>query len=95
MSGYECGRCGARWLHHTRLDLQNGKSESDTAIPITRVNLNSHVVQRIKERMDLSHLWIIEPGPDGLEAYPTEEAAGSIWRVVQDAIKEAGWRVCT
>ena len=60
---------------------------------MTRDTLNRHVMQRIKERMDLSHLWLIEPGPDGPEVYATEAAAASIWRVVQDALNEAGWGI--
>jgi hypothetical protein len=64
----------------------------DKSLPLLRRDLDVHVEQRIKERMDLSHLYLIEPGPDGPEACATEAAAASIWRVVQDAIQEAGWR---
>lgn len=69
--------------------------KSKTTAPLPRHNLNLHVAQRIKERMELGHLYLVEPGPDGPEASATGAAPASIWRVVQDAIQEAGWRICT
>ena len=52
-----------------------------------------HVEQRIQERCNLGHLYMIEQSDDGPVACMTDEAAASIWRAVYGAIKEAGWRI--
>ena len=57
------------------------------------LRLGVYVVQRIQERANLGHLYEIEDTPDGPMAYMTEAGAKSIWRVVQDALDEAGWRI--
>jgi hypothetical protein len=55
--------------------------------------LKRYVEQCIQERANLGHLYQIEDGPDGPEAALTDCAAASLWRAVQDAIREAGWRI--
>jgi hypothetical protein len=54
-------------------------------------DMDAHVEQRIQERLNLSHLWEIETDEDGYpQASATPKAAASLWRVVQDAVREAG-----
>lgn len=61
--------------------------------PLSEEKLERHVEQRIQERANLGHLYRIEDGHDGPEAMLTGRAAASLWRAVQDAIREAGWRI--
>lgn len=61
--------------------------------PLSEEKLELHVEQRIQERANLGHLYKIEDGPEGPEASFTPSAATSLWRVVQDAVREAGWRI--
>lgn len=60
---------------------------------LTPDQLNVHVVQSIKERLDLGHLYTITLEEDGHEASCRPEAAASVWRAVVDAIAEAGWNI--
>ncbi len=55
--------------------------------------MHSHVEQRIQERMNLGHLYRIEQGDEGPEGCCSPRAAASVWRVVLDAVREAGWRI--
>ena len=63
------------------------------AFPLSERDLETHVEQRIAERMALTHLYRIEQGENGPCAVPRGQAAASIWRVVQDAVREAGGRI--
>ena len=56
---------------------------------LTEARMHMHVEQRIHERLNLSHLWRVEDG----EAVAADGAAASVWRVVQDAVREAGWKM--
>lgn len=75
--------------------MQNSETPTTVTIiqPLSEEKLQTHVEQRIQERADLGHLYRIEDGPDGPEAMLTGRAAASLWRAVQDAIREAGWRI--
>ena len=62
-------------------------------IPLSEEKMHAHVEQRIQERADLQHNYEITQGDDGPEASFTGCAAASIWRVVLDAVREAGWKI--
>jgi hypothetical protein len=62
-------------------------------VTLTNDQLNTHVIQAIKERLDLGHLYTIELGEDDYEAACRPEAAASVWRAAVDAIIEAGWNI--
>jgi hypothetical protein len=67
--------------------------DNPTMLPLSVEKLDIHLEQRIQERLNLGHLYQIEDSEDGPEACCTGRAAASIWRVVQDAIREAGWKI--
>jgi hypothetical protein len=60
---------------------------------LTNDQLTTHVIQAIKERLDLGHLYTITLEEDGHEASCRPEAAASVWRAVVGAIAEAGWNI--
>ena len=62
-------------------------------IPLSEAQLHTHVEQRIQERANLGHLYVIEQAEDGPVAVLRGNAAASILRVVLDAVREAGWKV--
>lgn len=68
-------------------------NDPKTTRPLSEEKLEIHVEQSIRERASLGHLYRIEDGPDGPEATLTGRAAASLWRAVQDAVREAGWRI--
>lgn len=71
-----------------------GVPQTTTKFPAqTEAVMQAHVEQRIQERLNLGHLYCVEDGEDGPEASCTGPAAASVWRVVLDAVREAGWRV--
>jgi hypothetical protein len=81
-------------LRHRQSQKMPDKTE-DSCHPLSEEKLARYVEQRIQERANLGHLYQIEDGPDGPEAAFTDCAAASLWRVVQDAIREAGWKITT
>jgi len=68
--------------------------EKTTRLPLDELSLDAHVEDAIMERANLRHLYDIEQGEGGPEAVMKSRAAASIWRRVQEAITEAGWKVC-
>ncbi len=70
-------------------------SQNDTTVPLSLGRLNAYVEQRIIERANLRRLYDIEWNEEEQEytACMKSRAAASIWRVVQDALKEAGWKI--
>lgn len=70
-----------------------GFKADEPARPLSEEKLELLVEQRIQERANLGHLYKIEDGSEGPEASFTPRAAASLWRVVQDAVREAGWRI--
>ena len=63
--------------------------------PLTVATLDAHIEQCIIERASLHHLYQINwnEGEQEYEASMKPRAAASIWRAVQDAITEAGWKL--
>ena len=61
--------------------------------PLSEEKLGLLIEQRIQERANLGHIYSIEEGPEGPDAVFNDRAAASLWRAVQDAIREAGWRI--
>ena len=63
--------------------------------PWSQLKLDLHVTQRIRERLQVSTMIRHEVAPDGEVSHvlrPDGEA--SLWGVVREAIKDAGWQVC-
>lgn len=73
--------------------MKEDRDTNSTTKPLSEEKLELHVEQRIQERANLGHLYRIEDGPDGPEVMLTGRAAASLWRCVQDAVREAGWRI--
>jgi hypothetical protein len=68
-------------------------NNSKTTGPLGPDALNYHVMQAIKERLDLGHLYDITLEEDGHEASCRPDAAASVWRAVRYALHDAGWRI--
>lgn len=66
-----------------------------TRLPLREAELEAHVEQRILERLQLRHLYKIEWDEAKQEyvAIMKPRAVTAIWRVVQDAVGEAGWKI--
>ncbi len=64
-----------------------------TVTTLTETQMHAHIEQRIQERANLGHLYVIEQSDDGPVGVFRGNAAASILRVVLDAVREAGWRV--
>ncbi len=58
----------------------------------SRDRMESHVKQRLRERVDVALHW----GPDGddnLIAYLREGGEDSVWQVILESLAEAGWEL--
>lgn len=60
-----------------------------TRKPWPRAKLDLHVTQRIRERVDIA---LVVFGDGAMLRGGGEDA---VWRVVQQAIDDAGWQVCS
>jgi hypothetical protein len=60
----------------------------------SRKKLDLHVMQCIREYVNAA-LVLYRNDDDGLEAMLREGGEGDVWRLIQRAIDEAGWQVCS
>ena len=65
-----------------------------TPKPWSRKKLDLHVMQCIREYVDAA-LVLYRNDDDDLEAMLREGGEGDVWRLIQRAIDEAGWQVCS
>ena len=69
--------------------VDSGRSES-----CSRQKLDLRVIQCIREYLDAA-LVLHANDDDDLEAMLREGGEGDVWRLIQRAIDEAGWQVCS
>ena len=68
--------------------------EEMTPKPWSRKKLDLHVMQCIREYVDAA-LVLYRSDDDDLEAMLREGGEGDVWRLIQKAIDEGGWQVCS
>lgn len=60
---------------------------------MTIEQLDEYIVERIQLRLNMRNIYNVVLSEDGCEALCRPGAAASVWRTVQDAIREVGWAV--
>jgi hypothetical protein len=64
-----------------------------TPKPWSRQKLDRHVMQCIRQNVGAA-LVLYRDDDDNLEARLREDGERDVWRLIQQAIDEAGWQVC-